>query len=266
MTFWNAVVGGLGLPAFGIALFLAQEIVHEIGYRLGRRARPGDQQTEGIGVIVGAMLGLLGFVLALTLSFASARFNERRDATIAEANAIGTAWLRAQAISHPRGADIAGLVEEYAKARTAFILAPAGDPALEEISRRVSDLQTKLWAQVTTIVRERPDPVSASLMVSMNDVFDMTAKERFAYAFPLPPQLIWLLLGMVLIAMAGLGYQLGRRGLLPRVMISLLIATWTVVVMVIIDLGTARTGAFRTSAAAYEATLASFRSSAAAVR
>ena len=36
------------------------------------------------------------FVLALTLSFANTRFSERRAGTLAEANAIGTAWLRGQ--------------------------------------------------------------------------------------------------------------------------------------------------------------------------
>jgi hypothetical protein len=40
------------------------------------------------------MLGLLAFVLALTLSFANSRFSERIQGTLNEANAIGTAWLR----------------------------------------------------------------------------------------------------------------------------------------------------------------------------
>jgi len=53
-----------------------------------------DTPREGVGVLVGSLLGLLAFVLALTLSFASERFNERRLGTLAETNAIGTAWLK----------------------------------------------------------------------------------------------------------------------------------------------------------------------------
>jgi hypothetical protein len=53
--------------------------------------------------VVGGMLSLLAFVLALTLSFANTRFSERVEGTLAEANAIGTAWLRAEAIG-PYGA------------------------------------------------------------------------------------------------------------------------------------------------------------------
>jgi len=47
-------------------------------------------RPEGVGGLVGSLLGLLAFVLALTLSFASERFNERRLGTLAETNALGT--------------------------------------------------------------------------------------------------------------------------------------------------------------------------------
>src|SRR3954469_8457424 len=93
--------------AFGGILFVAQLGAHEIGFWIGRRriAR-GEAPGEGVGVLVGGLLGLLAFVLALTLSFASERFNDRRAGTLAEANAIGTAWLRAKALGQPRSDEI----------------------------------------------------------------------------------------------------------------------------------------------------------------
>ena len=100
------------VAAFGLVLFAAQKLARETGYWLGRRhAARHDGLAEGVGVVVGAMLGLLAFVLALTLSFASTRFAERRAGTLGEANAIGTAWLRAEAVDHPRSAEIARLLE-----------------------------------------------------------------------------------------------------------------------------------------------------------
>ena len=74
--------------------------------------------------MVGGLLGLLAFVLALTLSFGSARFEERRQGTLAEANAIGTAWLRAEATGHPRGSEIARLLEDYGRLRKDYLQAP----------------------------------------------------------------------------------------------------------------------------------------------
>jgi hypothetical protein len=67
------------------------------------------------------LLALLAFVLALTLSYASARFAERRSGALAEVNAISTAWSNAEAIGHPRGTEIARLLEEYTKVRLVFV-------------------------------------------------------------------------------------------------------------------------------------------------
>jgi len=98
-------------------------LAHEAGYWFGsrRRAHGGEVQAEGVGVVVGGMLSLLAFVLALTLSFANNRFSERVEGTLVEANAIGTAWLRAEAIGHVRGPEIARLLEEYTRLRREFV-------------------------------------------------------------------------------------------------------------------------------------------------
>ena len=113
-----ATIAAWSILAFGALLLAALLIAHEVGFWIGRRqARSGAIPTEGVGVLVGGMLGLLAFVLALTLSFASERFNDRRAGTLAEANAIGTAWLRARAIGQPRGDAIAELLEKYTTLR-----------------------------------------------------------------------------------------------------------------------------------------------------
>jgi hypothetical protein len=70
----------------------------EIGYALGRRGGRSDAPTEGVGVVVTSMLGLLAFVLGLTLAYANTRFQERREVTLTEAQSIGTFWLRAHAV------------------------------------------------------------------------------------------------------------------------------------------------------------------------
>ena len=105
-------------------------------------------------MVVGGLLGLFAFVLALTLSFANTSFSERRAGTLAEANAIGTAWLRAQAIGGPRGGEIARLLEQYIHLRIDFIRAePAGRN--RDLNRRTNALQTQIWGHAWAIVRER---------------------------------------------------------------------------------------------------------------
>jgi hypothetical protein len=81
-----AEIAAWSLLAFGLLLFVSQVVAHEIGYWLGRGrlASKATSQVEGVGLVVGGLLGLLAFVLALTLSYGSARFNERRQGTLNE--------------------------------------------------------------------------------------------------------------------------------------------------------------------------------------
>lgn len=245
--------------AFGALLFVAQLAAHEVGFWAGRRyALRSKAPGEGVGVLVGSVLALLAFVLALTLSFASDRFNERRSATIAAANAIGTAWLRAKAIGQAPGDQIAHLLEEYTTLRISFVQAPPDQAVLDRINDRTEALQTAIWAQLSAIVQAQPNPVSASLMASLNEVFDATTAERMAFEIRMPPQIFWLLLGLSLLGMAVLGYQLGVRGPRIPVLAALLSLTWTLVIVDILDLAAARIGNLRTSTAAYDYTLQGF--------
>src|SRR5881394_263672 len=53
------------------------------------------------GNIVGAYLGLLALLLAFTYSLSLSRYEQRRSLVTQEANAIGTAYLRAQLLDEP---------------------------------------------------------------------------------------------------------------------------------------------------------------------
>ena len=246
--------------AFGALLLIAQLAAHEVGFLIGRRqAERNDIPGEGIGVLVGGLLGLLAFVLALTLSFASERFNERRAGTLAEANAIGTAWLRAKAIGEPRGDEIARLLEQYIKLRIAFVRAGHDPAELAQITNRTDALQSEIWGQVSAVVREQPNPVNASVMTSLNEVFDMTTASRFSFEIRLPSPIFWMLLGLTLLGMGVLGYHMGLRERRIRMLAGVLALSWTLVIVIILDLAAARIGNLRTGIAPYEWTLHGFQ-------
>jgi hypothetical protein len=254
-----AAIAEVGVWAFGFVLFVAQTIAYVAGHEAGRRvrlSRHGD--FESVGAVVAGMLSLLAFVLALTLTFANARFTERRVGTLAEANAIGTAWMRAAAVGGPRGEEIARLFDRYVQVRADFVRAGRDERAIEAINHETSALQTAIGGHVAAIVREKPDPVSAALMTSVNEAFDASAAERFSFEMRLPPQIFWLLLALTFTSMASLGYQLGLRGRTPRGLVMLLTVMWTAVIVAILDLATARVGAIRIDAHAYEWTRQGF--------
>lgn len=252
-------IAEFSIVLFGLVLLVVQLLVHEVGYRIGLRRRQ-SAPGETVGVVVGSMLGLLAFVLALTLSFSTTRFSERRQGTIVEANAIGTAWLRAKAIGTPRGEEIGRLLEDYTALRKEFVLAEGGrGGSVDALNTRTNALQSQIWGQLAGLVREQPNPISASLMASLNEAFDAATSSRFAFETRLPPQIFWLLMAMTMLSMGCLGFQLGLKERPARVLIALLSLMWTIVIVEILDLSAARLGTFRTGSIVYEWTETGFK-------
>ena len=60
---------------------------------------------EPFGVLQAALIGFMGLVLAFGLSLAVGRYESRRADVVEEANAIGTAFLRAQTLMEPERTD-----------------------------------------------------------------------------------------------------------------------------------------------------------------
>ena len=80
-----------------LAVALVSLAAYEIGFRVGRRwqERTPDEKEGPSGILVGSVLALMAFLLAVTMGMASDRFDSRRQLVLDEANAIGTVYLRA---------------------------------------------------------------------------------------------------------------------------------------------------------------------------
>ena len=68
-------------------------------------------------MLVGSILAMLAFLLAVTMGMASDRFDTRRGLVRDEANTIRTTFLRAGYLAEPYGKDIQNLLREYVPLR-----------------------------------------------------------------------------------------------------------------------------------------------------
>src|SRR3954452_14682019 len=69
----------------------------EVGFRLGvwwQAREPGEQEGPA-DMLVGSLLGLMAFVLAITLGLATDRYDARRNLVVEEANTLTTAYQQA---------------------------------------------------------------------------------------------------------------------------------------------------------------------------
>src|SRR6185295_13054632 len=87
--------------AVSLGLFLGILILFELGRLVGKRQiqRDSEGSHAGTGNIDGAILALLGLLVAFTFSGAASRFDHRRDLIIDETYAIGTAYYRVSLLS-----------------------------------------------------------------------------------------------------------------------------------------------------------------------
>lgn len=236
--------------------FASLWIGQRLGLRLSRRGA-GDETADSVGLVVGALLGLLAFTLAVTIGIAERRFEDRRAAGLNEANAIGTAWLRARALE-PEAAAIATTLEAYARARLAWAEAARGSRQIEMRLAEAERLQRQLWTEATALARARPDAVTALLLDSLNTTFDMATTQRWAFRQQMPAELPWLLFALTVTTVGAIGLQWGLRRRWHPVLALMLLGARTGCLVLIADLSSPRRGAVRVDLSPYHWTIEGF--------
>jgi len=238
-----------GLVPIGLLVLASLLIIGEVGYRIGRRnSKKGtaqEKQEKTVGTITGAMLALLGFMLAVSISMADSHFESRRKLVLDEANAIGTSHLRSRLIGGQHGQEIARLLVDYAQLRLDFYAAGEDRKLLEPVYQRTAALQQRIWDHASAIARSAPTPVSSLLVASLNEVFDLSASRRWALEVRVPPSVIELLCAFAFLSMGLLGYYFGACGLRHPVLSFILILAFTWAILLIVDLNKPRGGFIR---------------------
>ena len=85
-----------------------------LGLVIGRQLRKHSETLrEPVGAVQGALLALVGLILAFGLTMAVGRHDSRRAAVVDETNAIGTTYLRAQTLAEPMRTRSLDLLERY---------------------------------------------------------------------------------------------------------------------------------------------------------
>lgn len=236
--------------ALGLGLVLLLTLACEIGFRFGRRrsaalAEGADHTVTA--TLTSGMVGLLAFILGLTISFAENRFEARRELVVTEASAIGTAWQRAKMVGGPEGQAISNLVRQYAQTRLDFTRAPADRP-LGDFNARTSQLTKEILEQVIQAARKAPTPITATLVTAVDEMFDSAQAQRFAFLDETPTAILDMMILGAIIAIGAMGYETGLRGPRQPVLTSLLLVMWAGGMVMTIDLNQARLGAIHVDA------------------
>lgn len=227
-------------------IFGLLKISYLAGLWLGRRSRvrraPDELDDRG-QVTLGAMLALLGLLLAFTYSFALNRFEDRKIALLDETNAIGTAFQWAELTAEPGRTELQRRLLDYAKTR---VVSPEiGNDAVairQAIKTSLAALK-QLWPAAKAAVGEPPyGPVQASTAASVIVVGDVGTARLTAGYYHIPPIVLVLLLLVMSLAILLLAYGGGRWNTGSVVRANAFMVVLSALLVVILDFDRARSG------------------------
>jgi hypothetical protein len=143
----------------------------QIGASLRRRWPLKDDEREDFVVVQAATLTLLGLIIGFSFSMAISRYDLRKNYEAAEANAIGTEYVRAGLMDAAHAAATRAQIRKYLALRILFYRMH-NDRELRQINSDTAHLQTEMWSAVEALAAAQPTPVIALAVSGMNDVLN----------------------------------------------------------------------------------------------
>jgi hypothetical protein len=194
-------------------LVVGAYISSDLGYRFGRRVGPRDEAFDRqLGIVRNGSFALVAFLIGFAFSGAASRYVERLDVIVKEANALGTAWLRADTLPEPSRGQLKSALRDYATDRVDALRKDAVDPVLAHIGK-AGEFHARIWKAGLDGTRDNPQ-LALLVLPALNDVIDLHTTHLSASKRHLP---VAILVGLLVtvgvsLGLAAFGHgQVGRR-------------------------------------------------------
>lgn len=210
---------------------------------LMRQRKLEKDVREDFGVILAATLTLLGLIIGFSFSMAMSRYDQRKNYEAAEANAIGTEYVRADLLPASDAAKVHALLRNYLDQRVLFYLA-RDEQQIRQINAGTAQLQTELWSAVLAPAAAQPTPTVALAVWGMNDVLNSQGYTQAAWWNRIPIA-AWVLMAAVAIfcnVLVGYGAQNVKA---EGILLLILPLVVTIAFFLIADIDSPRGGVIR---------------------
>jgi len=233
---------------FPLLVFAGTLVVMWGSIRLGvvLSSRFGTLQEDvrkDLETVQAAALTLLGLLIGFAFSMAVSRYEERKTYEEAEANAIGTEYIRADLLPAANGVKVRALLRDYLEQRMQFYVSRDAQQ-VRQINTRTTRLGTELWSDVADAAAVQVTPMVALAVSGMNEVLDSRGNAVAARQNRLPSA-SWSLLAVVAVICALL-LGFGVRGAQGERMLALVVPlTVALAFLLIADIDSPTSGVIR---------------------
>ena len=169
-------------PFVVFAIFLvAQWIAAYIGDFVRSRRRPAKtDELADLDVVQTATLTLLALIIGFSFSMAVSRYDQRKDYEEAEANAIGTEYLRADLLPAESALAVRNLIRQWLNQRVEFYQRK-GERHVGQVETETEKLQAELWSAILPTANAYPTPITALAVAGMNDMLNAQSRTQGAW-------------------------------------------------------------------------------------
>src|SRR5215831_8514080 len=176
-----------------------------------RRRTQEDTEHEYVGVIEGAALTLLALIIGFSFSMAVGRYDQRKNYEEAEANAIGTEYVRADLLPPADAAKVRELLKSYLDQRVLFYETRDASQ-LRRIYAQTMQLQSGLWSIVQSTAAKQPTCTIALAVSGMNDVLNSQGYTQAAWLNRIPMSAWGIMVSLAIWCNLLIGYTSHRKG------------------------------------------------------
>jgi hypothetical protein len=223
--------------------FLLLWLAAWVGARMNQRLRAlhDEDERSDFGVVQSATLTLLGLIIGFSFSMATGRYDLRKTYEEAEANAIGTEYVRADLLAADESARVKSLLKEYTAQRIRFYTSKSWED-IDQIRADVGKVQDELWTAASATATAQPTPIRALVVAGMNDVLNSEGYTQAAWWNRIPTGAWSLMFAIAVFANWLTGFGLKRWA--PRMLVIMPVVV-AVSFFLIADIDSPRGGTIR---------------------
>ena len=224
-------------------MMVALGLAIDLPYRLRDSLPVKTLNTDGIHAVQAGLLTLSAFVLGLSFSQASARFDGRRAVVVDLANAIGTTWLRADQLAPAQSARFRRVLVDDTEAGLRVYEGPADPELSRQTIERADRDQAELWRIASSALQGRETNLGLSLLMqSLNNLIDVVSEQRQRLAGHVPTAIVVLTLCLVMLGTLSLGIRFAVDASRPIVLSVIYVLAYVIVIEMMIDYDRPNTG------------------------
>lgn len=222
-----------------LSLFFSMLFTIWFGYKLGfKKVKTESKNSE----ISSSLLGLLALILGFTFAMAGARYENRKNNLIDEANCIGTAMLRADIYPDSLKKEFKKDFDTYLNSRQNYYLLDE-DLKINASLKQSAEVGSKLWGRAAFFAKDKDYFIQSNMMLpALNAMFDSALKSNMVLNSKVPETIVYLTFMFSVIISFFISYNSGlEKKINPKFIIGFCFLI-CVVIFITLDLDRPRRG------------------------